>query len=168
MNANKFRIASVASALTLLLASASALAGKIDCTNSKKTKQIVSTQSIEPGDRPDRRMTQYVRVDVLTSRQPDWDGAEQTVYGHTDTLAGAGASMGYTLTTLKSGEKVWYKWESILYPSKGGSEWEISFQGVFRFIGGTGKYKGIRGGGHYRGVATPSGVTQDTTCEAEY
>jgi len=141
----------------------------MDCSFSKKSKQNISNQAIEPGDRPDRRMTQYVRVDVLSSKQAEWDGAEQTVYGHTDTVGGAGTSTGYTEITLKSGEKIWYRWEAVHYlVSKGGDEWEVPFQGVFRFIAGTGKYKEIRGGGHYRGVSTPGGLTQDSTCEGDY
>jgi hypothetical protein len=169
MNANKLRNATVVSLLGLSLASASATAEKMDCSYSKKSKQNISNQAIEPGDRPDRRMSQYIRVDVLSSKQPEWDGAEQTVYGHSDTVGGAGTNMGYSLTTLKSGEKIWSKWEGVQYlVSKGGDEWEVPFQGVFRFIAGTGKYKGIRGGGHYRGITTPAGLTQDSTCEAEY
>ena len=30
------------------------------------------------------------------------------------------------------------------------------------------EYKAIRGGGYYRGMATPDGLTQDAVCDAEY
>jgi hypothetical protein len=108
-------------------------------------------------------------VDVLSSKFPEWDGAEQVVYGHSDTVGGSGISTGYSMTTLKTGETVWSKWESAQYlVAKGGDGWEVPFQGVFRFIAGTGKYKAIRGGGHFRGTGTPSGITQENVCEAEY
>jgi len=155
--------------LGFLLASASAIAEKVDCSYSKKSKQEISNQAIEPGDRPDRRMNQFVRVDVLSSKHPEWDGAEQVVYGHSDSVGGSGTNMGYSVTTLKNGEKIWSKWEGVQYlVSKGGDAWELPFQGVFRFIAGTGKYNAIRGGGHYRGMATPAGLTQNNVCQAEY
>jgi hypothetical protein len=158
-----------AGALGMLLVSAPAIAEKMDCSYSKKSKQEISNQAIEPGDRPDRRMIQFVRVDVLSSKHPEWDGAEQMVYGHSDSVGGSATNAGYSVTTLKNGEKVWSKWEGVQYlVSKGGDAWELPFQGVFRFIAGTGRYKAIRGGGHYRGVATPAGLTQDSACEAEY
>jgi hypothetical protein len=103
-----------------------------------------AAQAAFAGDRPDRRLSQYVRVDGLSSKFPEWDGAEQVVYGHSDTVGGSGISTGYSMTTLKTGEKVWSKWESVQYlVSKGGEGREVPFQGVFRFIAGTGKYKAL-------------------------
>ncbi len=69
MSADKLGNAIVVSLFGLSLASASATAERMDCSYSKKFKQSISNQAIEPGDRPDRRMTQYVRVDVLSSKQ---------------------------------------------------------------------------------------------------
>jgi len=168
-NVRKFLTTPVVGLLGILLISASARAETMDCSYSKKSKQEISSQAIEPGDRPDRRMNQFVRVDVLSSKHPEWDGAEQVVYGHSDTVGGSGTNMGYSVTTLKNGEKIWSKWEGVQYlVSKGAAGYELFFQGVFRFIAGTGRCKAIRGGGHYRGMATPAGLTQDSACEAEY
>ena len=159
----------VVAALGFMLISVSAIAEKTDCSNSRKSKQEISNQIIEPGDRPDHRMRQYVRLDVVSSKHPDWDGAESIVYGHTDTIGGSGTHRGYVVTTLTTGEKVWARWEGTEYlVPKGGDTWEVAFQGIFRFIAGTGKYKAIRGGGYYRGMATPDGLTQDAVCDAEY
>jgi hypothetical protein len=46
--------------------------------------------------------------------------------------------------------------------------WESRYQGVFRFIAGTGKYKAIRGESHYQGVATPTGAADEFVCSASY
>ena len=156
------------SALGLLLVSASAIAESMDCSRLQKSTRFISNQTIEPGDRPDRRMTQSVRVDVLSSKNAEWDGAEQILYGHSDSVSGAGTHMGYSVTTLKSGDKVWIKYEGVHHISKRGEAWEMPNEGVFRFIAGTGKYKAIRGGGYYRGMSTPEGVTTDVVCQAEY
>jgi len=68
---------------------------------------------------------------------------------------------------------VWTQYEAVGYTigTMGpGNAWEIRYQGLFQFVAGTGKYKGIRGGGYYSGILKPSvGVTEDTlVCEAEY
>jgi hypothetical protein len=47
--------------------------------------------------------------------------------------------------------------------------WETTYQGVFRFISGTGRYAGIRGGGHYQGTVTQSaGFKETSVCSAVY
>jgi hypothetical protein len=160
--------ASVVMMLGILLAPGSALAEKIDCSGSKKLKQRVSRDVIKPGDRPDRELAQFVRVDVLSSKNPEFDGVEQTVYGHTDTAGGAGSHSGYSMTTLKSGEKLWLRWQGTHYVVPKGDAWESSYQGVARFIAGTGKYKAIRGGGYYQGKQTPDGLTEEFKCEGEH
>lgn len=168
-HANQIRNASVVATLAILLASGSALAEKMDCSGSKKSKQEVSNQAIKPGDRPDREMVQFVRVDVVSSKNPEFDGAEQTVYGHLDHVGATGTDTGYAVISLKSGDKVWVKWEGTHYlVPKGGDPWEVPYLGVYRYIAGTGKYKAIRGGGYYRGVVTPAGLTEEFVCEAEY
>jgi hypothetical protein len=45
----------------------------------------------------------------------------------------------------------------------------VTYQRVFRCVGGTGKYADIRGGGHYRGKVTPTaGFEEAFVCSAEY
>ena len=99
---------------------------------------------------------------------PEFDGAEQTVYGHRDQMGGTGSHNGYSVTTLKSGEKLWTKYEGVHHRTRKGDTWETRVQGISCFIAGTGKYKAIRGGSYYQGVTTPAGYTQETVCEAEY
>jgi len=157
-----FCIAFVISTLVSAFGTVSALAEKWDCSGSKKSKALISREVIEPGDRPDRELAQMVRADIFT------DGREQTVYEHDDSIAGTGIHSGYSITTLKSGDMVWDKFEGSHYTVPKGDAWESRFQGVFRFIAGTGKYKAIRGGGYYYGTATPAGVAVDAICQAEY
>lgn len=161
--------ASVVGTLGIILASGSALGEKLDCSGSKKSKQEVSNQAIKPGDRPDREMVQFVRIDVVSSKNPEFDGTEQTVYGHLDHVGATGTHTGYAVSILKSGERLWVKWEGVHHiVPKGGDAWELPYLGVYRYIAGTGKYKAIRGGGYYRGMVTPAGLTEEFVCEAEY
>jgi hypothetical protein len=152
----------------IALTSLSASAEKMDCPSSKQRKENVSRQAIQPGDRQDRELVQFVRVDVLSSKNPEWDAVEQTVYGHLDHIRGTGTHTGYAVTTLKSGEKLWVRWEGTHYTVPKSDAWESYSQGVFRFIAGTGKYKAIRGGGSYQGSTTPADLNETILCEAEY
>jgi hypothetical protein len=140
----------------------SALAEKLDCSGVKRFKQLISREVVRPGDRPDRELVQLVRVTV-------WDnGAEETEYEHEDQVGGAGTHYGYSVVNRKEGERLWSKWEGTHYRVSKGDTWEIRYQGVFRFISGTGKYKAIRGHGYYHGTGTVAGSTTEVICEAEY
>lgn len=151
----------------LLLVSGSALATKLDCSGTKN--KIKQTLSIKPGDRPDRELTQTVRVDVVSSDNPELNGIEETVYMQSDTVGGAGDHYGYSVFPLNSGEKLWVKFHGTHYfVARSDKDWEVPFQGVYVYIAGTGKYKAIRGGGHYEGKMTPAGIAETFTCSAEY
>jgi hypothetical protein len=157
-----FRTAFAVTWLLSLLEASPALAEKWDCSGVKKFKQLISREVVKPGDRPDRELVQVVRVSV-------WDnGAEETEYEHEDQVAGAGIHTGYSVVNRKEGEKLWTKWEGAHYTVFKDETWELRYQGVFRFIGGTGKYKAIRGDGYYHGTGTVAGSTTEVICEAEY
>jgi len=148
-----------------------ALAEKLDCTGTGKSKQQISFQDIKPGDRPDHFLAQLVAIDSVSSKNPELDGAERKIYGHIDGLAAYGSHSGYSTLTLKSGETLWDRYEGVGYTigTFGVGDWEIRSQGVFQFVAGTGKYKAIRGGGYYSGRFTPAGGTVETlVCDAEY
>jgi hypothetical protein len=144
-------------------------ADQMDCSGTKKSRERPYTEVIHPGDRPDHEMIQAIRTHVISSKDADFDGSEQTVYAHQDAFAGAGTSVGYFLYTLKNGEKIWAKFDSVYSTTSTQGSWETRYQGVFRFVGGTGKYAGIRGGGHYTGkVAPAAGFEETSVCSAQY
>jgi hypothetical protein len=159
-------------AVGLAVAGGSAWAEKMDCSGTKRSLSSPYSEVIEPGDNTSHQLKQQIRVHVISSKDPDFDGAEQTVYAHHDEYAGSGTSVGYFMYTLKNGEKLWAKFDSVYstVSTPGGPErWESTYQGVFRFISGTGKYSGIRGGGQYKGTVTPSaGFRETSVCSAEY
>ena len=156
--------------LGLVLATGNVHAVTWDCSGSKRmTKETISSHSIKPGDHPGRELVLIERVDIISSEDPELDGIENPVYVHLDHLAATGDNQGYSVWNLNSGEKLWLKFHGTHYfVPKGEDDWEIPYMGVFRFIAGTGKYKAIRGGGSYKGVATPAGVREELVCSAEY
>ena len=152
-----------------IIASSATWAEQMDCSGTKKSKAAPYTEIIRPGDRPDHEMIQAIRIHIISSKDPDFDGSEQTVYAHHDEYAHAGTQAGYFLYTLKSGEKIWAEFNSVNSRTGAQDSWEFTYQGVFRFIGGTGKYAHIRGGGHYQGkVRSSTGFEEISVCSAEY
>lgn len=151
------------------LGSMHAQADSIDCSGTKRSKSAPYLEKIAPGDRIDHEMRQAIRVHTISSRADDFQNSEQTVYAHEDRFADAGTSVGYFLYTLKSGEKVWAKFDSVFATASTQAGWEVTYQGVFHFVSGTGKYAGIRGGGHYEGKITQAdGFEEKFTCSAQY
>jgi hypothetical protein len=55
--------------------------------------------------RGDHEMILAIRTHVISSKDADFDGSEQTVYALQDEYACVGTQMGNFLYTLKSGEK---------------------------------------------------------------
>lgn len=152
-----------------LFAGSPGWAETMDCSGTKKSKERPYTEVIRPGDRPDHEMRQAIRTHVISSKDADFDGSEQTAYAHEDHFAGAGTSVGYFLYTLKNGEKIWARFDSVFSMMPKQDSWEVTYQGVFHFVSGTGKYAGIRGGGHYKGKITPSaGFEESSVCSAQY
>jgi hypothetical protein len=156
-------------AFASLFASSPTWADTMDCSGTKRSKARPYEEDIRPGDRPDHILRQAIRIHVISSKDADFDGSEQTVFAHEDIFANAGTSVGYFLYTLKNGEKLWAKFDSVYSMTSAQGTWEVTYQGVFNFIAGTGKYAGIRGGGHYKGKVTPGvGFEETSVCSAQY
>lgn len=156
-------------ALMNFLVGTNATAATMDCSGTKKSKEAPFREVIRPGDRADHEMILAIRTHVISSKDPDFDGSEQTVYAYQDEYAHSGTQQGYFLYSLKSGEKIWAKFSSVDSTTVIQASWEATYQGVFRFIGGTGKYAHIRGGGSYQGKVRPdSGFDEISVCSAEY
>lgn len=156
-------------ACILTLLANAAWAVETDCSGTKKSRAALVREIIRPGDRSDHELILAVRTHAISSKSPVLDESELTVYAFHDEYARAGRQTGYFLYTLKDGEKLWAKFESVNSMEGRGEVWEVTYQGVFRFIGGTGRYTSIRGGGHYQGKVRPeSGFDETFVCAMEY
>jgi hypothetical protein len=170
-----------------LFASSESWATAMDCSGTKKSKERPYTEVLQLGDHTGHEMRQAIRTHVISSKNADFDGSEQTVYAHEDSYAvmqdgggirtevpswavpQAGTSVGYFLYTLTNGEKIWAKFDSVYSTTSTRGSRETTYQGVFRFVGGSGKYASIRGGGHYEGKITPiAGFEESFVCSAQY
>lgn len=155
--------------LSAAMVGAAANAATMDCSGTKTSKGQPAPEVIRPGDRPDHELRLSIRNHRISSQDADFDESEQTAFSLEDVYAGSGPIVGYFMYTLKSGEKLWAKFDSITERTRTGANWEFNYQGTFRFVGGTGRYAAIRGGGHYRGKVTAEhGFEETSACSAEY
>ncbi len=90
---------------------------------------------------------------------PQMDGARITVYATRDNVAGSGTSAGFSTWETKEGDKIFTKFShpTEMKLLEGGS-WEAPYSGVWEYLGGTGKFKGIKGKGTFTGKLTPEGA----------
>lgn len=153
---------------TLTLLANPSWAAESDCSGTKKSKATLSREVIRPGDSPDHELTLAVRTHAISSKSAVLDGSELTVYAFHDEHRRTGRQTGCFLYRLQDDERIWAKFDSVNFFAGKGDSWEATYQGVFRFIGGTGKYTAIRGGGHYQGKVRPAtGFEEIFTCSME-
>jgi hypothetical protein len=122
-----------------------------------------------PGDDPKHELVVLsIRRDTTTSSDPDHDGTEQTVYEQVDQVAGTGTARGYFVRLFKNGDTDYGPFEGTFKTTVKADGWETTWEGTWKVIGGTGKFKNIKGGGTYRGKATAEGASSDWEGEVEY
>ena len=120
-------------------------------------------------DKPRHELTQTVSERNMTSTNPDFNDMEVINYSQSDSIAGTGTHRGYSFYYHKKGDKAFTKWEGTHKTSiKEDKSWETIIEGKIEFIGGTGMFENIEGGGTYNCSATAKGGTCDAELEAEY
>jgi hypothetical protein len=106
-----------------------------------------------PGDDPKHEVDALlIYRDTTTSSDPDHDGTEQIRYEQDDQVAGTGTHRGYFRRLFKNGDTDYGTYEGTHKTTvKEDGSWETTWEGTWKVIGGTGKFKNIKGGGTYRG-----------------
>lgn len=85
-------------------------------------------------------------------------GAKSTTavdVGVNEAHGSSASGQGYNVTTMDNGDKVSVSYQATVMMNKDGSG---SFKGTWKWISGTGKFKGIHGSGTYKGSQTVHGV----------
>ena len=124
-----------------------------------------------PGDDPNHELVVLaIRRDTTTSPDPDLNGTEQIVYDQSDSVAGTGTHRGYFVRHYKNGDTEYGTYEGTHKSTfkEDGSWLETTWEGTYKVIGGTGKFKNIKGSGTYRGKATAEGASTEWEGEVEY
>lgn len=147
--------------LAMPAAAQTKLAGKLHCNKSD------SENTIEVGDKPGH-------VLILRKATCAWADGSQEIAG-LKTKSGVdaattevnGASMrdnGYHTATMDNGDKYTVRIGGTGTMNKDNTG---TFEGKWSFVSGTGKLKGIKGGGTYKGVANADG-SADVTVDGDY
>lgn len=162
-------VAAASGALLACSFVADASAEKRDCSHSKQSKQEISRTVAQPSGVAGHELIQTVRIDGLTSANPDFNGLDQLVYGQIDHVYGTGDHRGHSINLHRNGDRSYVRWSGNHKTAAiDGGGWETSFDGKYEFTGGTGKFAMIKGGGTYRGKITPQGLTEQDSCTADY
>lgn len=94
------------------------------------------------------------------SPDPNWNNSRLTYHGLADLVAGNGTQRGYFSNEHPDGDRDCGTFEGKVTMAAN----EAKLEGTFTFTSGTGKYKGIRGGGNYSGrMVSPTEVQMSWT-----
>ncbi len=163
-------VVGVIAAFVVVSMSFSAQAGekkKIMATN--KQGPPISRTVVSPGDDPKHELTLTIRRDTTTSSDPDFNETEQIVYEQSDSVEGTGTHRGYFRRLFKNGDTGYGPYEGTHKTTvKEDGSRETTWEGTYKFTGGTGKFKNVKGGGTYRGKATAQGASTEFEGEVEY
>jgi hypothetical protein len=146
-------------ALAIPASAQSKLTGKVHCAKGDPN------YSIDVGDKPGH---------MLASRKAACTWAEGTVgdsavktgvdVGATEINGATAHDNGYHTATLENGDKFTVKFSGAMALNKDGSG---TFEGKWTMLSGTGKLKGIKGSGTYKGVGNADG-SGDVTVDGDY
>ena len=119
-------------------------------------------QMVEVSDHPGH-MLMITQAKCTWSKPLEVDGVQSKDgldSGVGEMHGGTGTSHGYYIDTMANGDKSFVKWQGTDSMKEGSS-------GKWSYVGGTGKFKGLKGGGTYKGkMAEDGSVTFDV--EGEY
>jgi hypothetical protein len=148
---------------------AQAYADEKRVAGANKPGPYISRTVSSPGDARNHEIVQYTRLDSVTSSEPDFNGGKYLAYGQDDQVGGTGSHRGYGRTITKDGDEIYDKWEGTHKTVvKDGGAWETTWEGKYQIIGGTGKFKNIRGGGKYAGKANADGALTNWEGRVDY
>ena len=146
-------------------------AEKKKITGTNKEGPPISRTVVSLGDDPKHELVALqIRRDTTTSPDPDINGTEVIAYDQSNSVAGTGTHRGYFVRHYKNGDIDYGTYEGTHKTTfkEDGSFLEATWEGTYKVIGGTGKFKNAKGSGTYRGKATAEGASTDWESEVEY
>ena len=142
-------------ALAQIKISATGTCGKADATH-----------AIEAGDRAGHMLV-VTQVSCTWSTPMEMAGLKSksyTVAASADSAGGHSQDRGYVVTVMDNGDKAYIRFQGTGTSKEGGAH---SSEGTWSYTGGTGKLKGLKGKGTYKGSGATADATEDQV-EGEY
>jgi hypothetical protein len=156
----------LASVLTLVVSFPVAAAEKVAGIN--KDFQTLSETSANIPDKPGHTFKQVTLVWKSVSPNPAFGEAWASAVAQQDTIGTDSTERGYVTNHLQNGDVNYVSWQGVVKTAvKDGGDFESVSQGKFTWLGGTGKFKTIKGSGTYTCKFTPKGGQCDWEGEPE-
>lgn len=165
---DKFAATAFALGAMMLLHSGVANAESIKFNYTKTARQILSSHTSAVGDAAGHEIVQYVIRDTI-GRSSGLELVDELMFEQDIAIAGTGTHRGFSVNGLRSGEKLYQRWEGNHQTTvKEGGDWEMTYSGKSQIIGGTGKYQNAKGWCNYKGRMTAASLAEDNDCSMEY
>jgi hypothetical protein len=104
-----------------------------------------------------------VTLSQITYSSPKFGTAQEMVYLNYDYVGGSGPHKGYYVDTYADGSQCYGSFEGMQKVVAGSDgAWEATWEGTYRYLGGTGKCKSIKGSGTYKGGASSTQAAKET------
>ena len=130
-------------------------------------RQTVSEAKSTPA--PDHELVQGIYIDPIKTRSPEFDIIEARITNQDYTVSGDGRHRGVEIDVFSNGDTAINTYEGTHKAiTKEGGAWEVTYEGKFEFVGGTGRFKNLKGHGTYQGHVTPEALTEEDEAEVTY
>ena len=160
----------VAVAIALCSVAAEVAAEKIEQTSVKTNPRIVSRNAVTLVDVPNHEVGQEVQLSDIKFSNPAFKVKEEWVYNQFNFVGGSGPHRGMWVDWHEDGAQTFGTFEGAQKTVvNSDSSWTASWEGTYKYTGGTGKFKNIKGSGTYKGKASSSGdFSEDGKETVEY
>jgi hypothetical protein len=115
-------------------------------------------------------LVQGVYSDPIKSESADFDMIEARPHNQDENFSdGRGRHRGTEVNYFKNGDTTVNNYEGThRLTTKPDGYWEVNYEGRFTFVGGTGRFQNIKGGGVYKGKITPEGLHETDNAEISW
>ena len=122
----------------------------------KTYSKSISKSSFAIDDVPNHEVMQEILLQQSKFSSADFKPIEEWIHIQTDQTDGTGSHKGYYILIHQGGEQTYGTFEGRHKTvAKDDGSWASTWEGTYRYVGGTGKYKNIKGAGTYKGRASP-------------
>ena len=144
-----------------------ATAEKLQMTYVKKNFQTVTKSSTMIADGSNHEVKQEVQISDIAFSDPRFGSAQEVVYIVADEVDGSGPHRGHFIDTHSDGSQCYGDFEGATKTVvKADGSWISSWEGTYRYLGGSGICKGLRGAGKYKGGVSSTTPAQEEGKEA--
>jgi hypothetical protein len=147
----KMGVISIIATLAIVSFSFSAQAEKKKIEGAYRHLRMISQSTPLLGDPKGKFLGHLTILRMMTSSNPDFNEVPVLVYEQYEEGQGKGIHRGYMVIFHKNGDESYQTIEGTHQgPATEGEIWEGTSEGRYTYIGGTGKFKNIKGGGTYK------------------